>query len=169
MKSLLLSLLTFFTVNAFCQALKTSNVVKDPLVFIDGSRSDVKQMHKLAPSDIISVSVFRGDDGVAKAGPEGKDGVLYIETKPFVRNRYWKYFASKSPEYADAIKSTDDLNNTQYVINGRIVTDNIDKTLGAINDKNFRSLVVINQDDLIKQYRVKDKKYGVIILSDPRH
>lgn len=169
MKPLFLSLFTFFTVNVFAQVVKTSNVIKDPIVFIDGSRSDVKQMHKLAPSDIISVSVFKGDDAIAKAGPEAKDGVLYIETKPFVRNRYWKYFASKSPEYASEIKTSEDLNNTQYVINGRIVTDNIDKTLSAINDKNFRSLVVINQEDLLKQYRVKDKKYGVIILSDPRH
>ncbi|GAC1596906.1 MAG: hypothetical protein NVS3B19_19330 [Ginsengibacter sp.] len=169
MKSLFLSLLLVLSIAVFSQAVKTSNMIKDPIVFIDGTKRDVKQMHKLSPSDIISVSVFKGEEAIAKAGPEAKDGVLYIETKPFVRNQYWKYFASKSPEYASAIKSVDDFNTTQYVLNGRIVTENIDKTLSGITDKNFRSLVLINQEDLLKEYRVKDKKYGVVILSDPRH
>lgn len=142
--------------------------VKYPVVFIDNVKSDVKEMHKINPADIIEVMVYKGSDAINKIGPSGKDGVIYVETKSYVKKRNWKFLSSKSPEYAE-VATLENAGEIQYILNGHLLNDNIEKTIGGLNDKNFRSLVVINKEELDKSYRIKDKKYGVIILSDPRH
>lgn len=167
MKTILIILSFFCSIASFSQT-PPATKTEYPLVYVDNVKSDVKQMHKIPPADIISVTTLSGQEGIDKVGPDGKYGVMYVQTRNFVKSRNWKYLGSKSPEYLQAFASITDAENAQYVLNGRLLNDNIDKTLGNLNDKNFRSVVIINQDALSKEYRVKDKKYGVIILADPR-
>ena len=170
MKYSIFLLLTLSCFNIFGQV-SNAQVSKTvyPVVYIDNIKSDVKEMHKINPADIIDVAVFKGDAAINKIGPSGKDGLIYVQTRNFVRNNYWKFLSSKSPEYAGAVATSNEANDVQYVLNGHLITTNIEKTMGALTDKNFRSLVVINKEELNKEYKVKDKKYGIIILSDPRN
>ncbi len=166
--SILIAFVVFVT-QGFSQVNSNGTAtVTYPVVFIDNVKSDVKEMHKLNPSDIIIVTTLNGPEAIKKIGPEGKDGVMYVQTKSFVRNNNWKFLSSKSPEFAAAVTSAANSGDVQYIVNGRMVTKNIEKTISGINDKNFRSLLVMSHDELYKEYKVKDKKYGIVILADPR-
>ena len=72
----------------------------DPVYFIDSVNVEQSEMMNYDPSEISIVNVYKDKDALELMGDEGKDGVIYIETKNFVKKRYWRYFCTKSNEYA---------------------------------------------------------------------
>lgn len=53
---------------------------KKPLIYIDGKKSNRKEMKKLEPSSIKSVNVIKGTEATKKYGKKAKDGVIEITT-----------------------------------------------------------------------------------------
>lgn len=54
---------------------------KEPLVYIDGEKSDSKFLKSLDPNQIASMNVLKGTAAVKKYGKKAKDGVIEITTK----------------------------------------------------------------------------------------
>jgi hypothetical protein len=49
-------------------------------------------------------------------------------------------------------------------LNGKVLKENVEASLAAINDKTFSSIqIIISKEQLVKEYGVTDKRYGVII------
>lgn len=53
---------------------------KEPLLFIDGKKSNRKEVKKLDPSAIKSINVIKGTEATKKYGKKAKDGVIEITT-----------------------------------------------------------------------------------------
>jgi TonB family protein len=60
---------------------KTSNAVDSKLVIVDGKVVDKSELNSIAPSQIESMTVFKGDDAVAKYGEDAKNGAIVITLK----------------------------------------------------------------------------------------
>ena len=52
-----------------------------PIFIIDGKESTEENMKKLAPSDIESINVIKGEKALEEYGEKGKNGVIQITTK----------------------------------------------------------------------------------------
>lgn len=137
-----------------------------PIIFIDSINADYSQIAKFEANEIASFSVFKGKDATDLMGEEGKDGVIYIETKKFAKIRYWNYFKSKSPEYFNLVPNLEKEPSVQYVLNDKILTDNFEANLASINDEIFKGITIISKDELVKKYNIENKDFGVLIKSD---
>lgn len=161
-------LITLFSLSiSFAQSPKRiiKKIGTNPVFFIDSTSVEKEDLQKYNPEDISSVTVYKDKSAYELLGEDGKDGVIYIETKKFCKNRYWKYFTSKSKEYQKSVKTSDD-NNIQYILNDRILKENFEGDLAAINDKVFKSIKFISKESLVKEYKIEDKDFGFQIISD---
>jgi hypothetical protein len=92
---------------------------------------------------------------------------VYIETIPFAKKRYWKFLSSKSKSYAKLFPNFDSDSTVQYILNKNLLSEKaFEGDLASINDEVFKELTIIDKATLENQYGVKDKLYGVLILSD---
>lgn len=143
-----------------------TKVNTDPVYFIDSIKVNKTVLMNFEPKDVASVSVYKDTSAVKIYGPEAKYGLIYIETKTFSKLRYWKYFKSKSEEYAKIVTSPGNDSNIQYILNKRVLKENFEGDLASINDKLFKGIQIITKDQLSKDYGIKNKDYGVIVSSD---
>lgn len=162
--------LTFSIASLFAFGQKPKKVLKklgnDPVFFIDSVNVDKSELSKYQPEMTAKVSVYKDSDAINLVGPDGKDGVVYIETKVFAKTRYWNYFKSKSEEYSKIVPTPESDSSIQYILNDRILTKNFEGDLSLINDEIFKEIKVIDKDTLQKDFNITDKSYGVIIKSD---
>jgi len=137
-----------------------------PIVFIDSAKVDYSQIAKYEADQIASFTVLLDKDAVNLMGEDGKDGVIYIETKKFARIRYWKYFKSKSSDYFNIVPDLEKEINIQYILNDKILNDNFEANLASIDDQIFKGITIITKNELIKKYNIDNKDFGVLINSD---
>lgn len=138
----------------------------NPIIFIDSVNVDPSEMQKYDPNIISSVTVYKDKEAKDLFGEDAKDGVIYIETKTFSRNRFQNYFKSKSAEYKRLIEKESDDDKFQYILNDKILYENYEGDLASINDEIFKRIQILNSEELSKSYKISDKKYGILIISN---
>ena len=138
----------------------------DPVFFIDSVRVNKGVLQNYKPSEIAMVTVYKDSSAVKRMGPSAKNGLIYIETKKFAKYRYWSYFKSKSEQYNKLFPLVDSDSNVQYILNDKVLEQNYEGDLAAIDDRIFKSLQIITKQQLIKDYGVIDKEFGVVVKSD---
>lgn len=161
-------IMSCYSANKKVEATAQEIASKDPAYFIDSIRVTKADLMKYDPNDIAVVSVYKEASATKILGPEGKSGIVYIETKQFCKHRYWTYFKSKSLAYAKLVPSVDSDINITYILNTKVAGKNYESDLAAVNDRTFKNLQIINKDQLLKAYGITDKDYGVVITSDPK-
>lgn len=168
MKNIFLTLCLISVSLAFGQSPK--RIVKkkgnDPLFYIDNVNVSKEDIQKYDPKDISSITVIKEKNVIEKFGKDGKDGVIFIETKAFFKKRYWTYFSSKSEEYKQKVPSPQSDENVQYILNDKILDRKSEGYLGLINDTVFKSIQFLTKQELIDTYNVNDKDFGFRIISD---
>jgi hypothetical protein len=159
MKYLYLTLLMLCGSMTVCAQAPT--VGNNPVFFIDGVKIDRNGLSKINPDDIAMLTVLKQKTAESLYGEAGRDGVVLVETKAFVRKRYIKYLSSKSAEYAKL--TADDDTNIKYIINGEVQPKDFVDALDNIADSTFVSMTVIDKTKLASDYNVTDKPYGAVI------
>jgi len=137
-----------------------------PVYFLDSIRVNEGVLKNYKPEEFASVTVYKDANAIRIAGPAGKNGVVYFETKVFARSIFWNYFKSKSTEYGKLVATSKNEDFVQYILNGRVLTDNYEADLAAINDSTFKSLTIIDNNQLAKDYSVTNKRYGIVIVAN---
>ncbi|MDB5111804.1 MAG: hypothetical protein JWR67_2918 [Mucilaginibacter sp.] len=137
----------------------------DPVFFIDSIRVNKRVLQNYDPNEIASVTVYKNADAIKKM-ESATNGLIYIETKKFAKLKYWKFFKSKSEEYAKIVTSPENDSSIQCILNKRILKDNFEGDLAAIDDKIFKGIQIISKQQLALDYNIIDKEFGVLINSD---
>ena len=138
----------------------------EPMFFIDSIRTNQAFLESAyKPSEIAMVSVYKGEQAIAVAGKDAKNGAIYITTKSFARDSYWNYFKSKSSDYKDKVPDLKTESMVVYILNNKVLQNNFEGDLFQINDTNFLTLKVINLEQLQKDYHVAGKSIGVVITT----
>ncbi len=169
MKNLIFILLAFISIYSYGQSPKriVKKLGSNPVFFIDSVNVLQSDLQKYNPEQIASVTVFRDREAINILGEEGKDGVVYIETIPFAKKRYWKFFRTKSNSYADLLPNFDSDSTVQYILNTKVLAGKgFEGNLASINDEIFKEISIIDKVTLEKEYGVTNKIYGVLIVSD---
>lgn len=138
----------------------------DPLFFIDSIRVNKSALKDYDPSEIASVTVYKDSNAIKKMGLAEKNGLIYIETKEFAKQRYWNYFKMKSPQYAQIVPTIESNNDVQYILNKKVLKENFEGDLAAIDDSTFKGLRILTKKELMEEFGISDKRYGVVITSD---
>lgn len=137
----------------------------NPVYFIDSVEVAQAALQQYAPESIAALTIYKDAEATRLVGARGKDGVVYVETKPFDTRHYRRYFARKSPAFAQLVASGAEEANIQYVLNGRLLTTNYEGDLASIDDQLFQGLEVLDQAALRKRYPGSSAKYGVALTS----
>lgn len=161
-------ILFFLTFGLYSQSPK--KIIKklgaDPVFFLDSVNILRSEMLNINPTDVASVTVYRGKEATDLIGENGKDGVIYIFTKSYAKNSYWNYFRSKSKHYSDSLPTPESDSTVQYILNKRILTTNFEGDLMSIDDSIFKELIIIDKKTLEKEYNIFNKAFGIVIKSD---
>ena len=162
MKAITLSFLALFLCLQSAKAQLTPG--SKPIYFVDSVKVLESEMVNLNPNDIASVTVIKDSSAVKLVGPEGRGGVIYIETNKFTTRSYWHYFRNKSAEYFKAVPDQNADSSVVYILNEQVLQQPVAGKLSTINESNFISLKVIDQSTLAEKYKMTDKNYGVVIV-----
>lgn len=140
----------------------------DPVFFVDSINVTRIELQEYQPNDIAVVTIYKDTNAIKLVGPQGKDGVVYVETKKFARTKYWNYFKTKSEDYLKAVPTLQADSSVVYILDGKVLKQNFEGDLSTINDNNFIDLKVIDQTQLIKDYDIHNRTYGVLIRTKPK-
>lgn len=140
----------------------------EALFYLDSVRISRDRLSTVNTNDFALMSVYKNKNATDIAGPEAANGLIYIETKSFVRNRYWNLFRSKSPEYLKLVPKPGDEKELVYILNGKPLKERIEADLGFINSSNLISLEIINAARLLKDYQINNYQWGVMVTTNPK-
>jgi len=115
---------------------------QDSTLFILDSVETSSGMNGLSPDRIAMINVVKGKKLQERFGPRAANGVIYIETKPFARQRYTKMFAEVSPDYATALKQYGSDSSFSYVLYGSELTNSVEPMLAAVERKDIDKIIV---------------------------
>lgn len=137
----------------------------EPMFFLDSIRVNKGVLKNYQPSEIAFITVYEDSNAIKLGGSEAKNGLVYIITKEFAHDHYYGYFKSKSSEYASVFTDEEKEEKAVYILNGKVLSSNVDSDLFAIDDENFVSLKVIDKNSLEKDYDVSGKSFGIVITT----
>lgn len=170
MKRYFSAILITLSINVLCYSQSFNNVdtvaIIEPIYFLDEARINSKDVIKINPKDLAAIEVLRDSTAIKTLGNEGKNGAIYITSIKHAREKYIKYFRSKSSEYANIIQSLEDEINTVYILNNKVLGNENAGDLYYIDDTKFVDLKIINEVELEKEYHIIDKKLGIIITTN---
>lgn len=138
----------------------------EPIYYLDNIKVNKGVLSFYSPNEIAAVEVLKDSSAIKNEGEKGKNGVIYITTKAHARDTYWKYFCSKSNDFAKAVPNIEAEDEVCYILNGKILENNFEGDLFFIDDSNFIELKVIDKNELKTNYSVKNKKWGVVIKTN---
>ncbi len=165
MKYIFYLVFSFIAFSVYAQETKITihTAGNDPLFYVDSARVNRIELEKLNPSEILSVSVYKDANITKLAGLDAKDGIVYVTTRVYVRNKYWNYFKSKSSEYSKIVLTPDADSTIQYILDKHILNTNIEGDLSSMDDTTFKEIRIVDKDTLQKEFGIYGKTYGVII------
>jgi len=125
---------------------KEANPVVPPLTILNGERVDPGVVKNLAPDNIATVDVLKGEAALKAYPTEGENGVVIIRTKQVT-----------SPGETQSLENTD-LTRT-ILIDGKIASES---ELESIAQDKIRTIVVLSGEHALEQY--PDVKTDAVIV-----
>ena len=138
-------------------------LMNDPVFFIDSVNVTRIELQQYKPADIAFVTVYKDTNAIKLVGEQGKFGAVYIETKKFARNRYWRFLSGKSASYLKTVPTPQSDSMVVYILNAKVLKKNLETDLAGIDDRSFIELTIIDKDQLKRDYNIQDKTFGVVI------
>ncbi len=140
---------------------------QNPYFEIDGETVNGSDLNKYNANKMALVTTYYGKDATDQYGSKAKDGAVIIETKDYARMKYQSFFSKVSSEYEEIVNEYDEKNEIQYILNGKILTDNYEGDLSTITKKRLKSIDIISKEYLIQKFSITNKQVGVIIKAKP--
>lgn len=129
-----------------------------PFYFLDSVQVIASELAEVNPKNIVYMSELKNKD--LHGG--WSINSIFLETKAFVRNRYWLVF-SQDAAYRKLVPSPEEDTQVVYIFNGKVLNVEPEKSLAWVNFRTFGGLTILDKAALELQYGVKGKKHGVIV------
>ncbi|HWW40778.1 hypothetical protein [Pedobacter sp.] len=166
MKKLLgLLFFNFITIISFAQTKESQD--RNPIYFLDSVRINPDYFRSINPKDIAFIQVVKENNAIERLGEEGKNGIIYIETKTFARKKMWNYLKRKSDDYARLMPTIESDSSFQYILNKKLLKNSCDFDLASVNDVTLQEIKILDRKALKKDFNVNDKDHGILILTEP--
>ncbi|WP_192820958.1 hypothetical protein [Rufibacter sp. LB8] len=139
----------------------------NPHFIIDGQASDKSAMQTMEAEDVASLTTYFGKDATTRYGDKAKDGAVEIETKAFAKVKYQKVLKEASSDYNKRLEVEGSDDSFQYILNGKVLTDNYAGDLASITPDLLKEVKVVWGDELNSNFNANGKKAVVIIVASP--
>lgn len=133
-----------------------------PIFILDSTRINDLQLKDLNANSIAKMNVYKGEEAIKIMGEEGKNGIVFIETKEFKKKQFWTMLASISSEYKELVPSPDSLYSIPYIYPGKTILERADEKIFSIKPEDIKSVQIIGFAEMKKKYGIEGKK-GVLI------
>jgi hypothetical protein len=157
----------FLTATSFGQLPKKTmkKMGQTPALFVDSMEVNMSAFQALNPLEISNIGIVKPGKAKRLLGDKGTDGAIYVTTVKSAKQIYWTFLSTKSEKYKQLITSPKADTIVQYILNGQALSDSSSPgILFLINDKNFKSLHIIDrEDDRFLMDNVYPKRYLVVI------
>jgi TonB-dependent SusC/RagA subfamily outer membrane receptor len=143
-------------------SLKDSLSGKHPLILFDGKEIDKKTMDKIPSDEILTVNIFKNEDGKKDYGDKGKDGVIMITSKKGAKIALDKKQQDEKL-YSEGIAK----NNLGFPDNVYVLIDGVpaDKDyLKNLDAARIESMAILKGEKATSTYGEKGKD-GVILIT----
>lgn len=131
-----------------------------PDYYVDSVLTDDRKLISTAYHDVARMTpVTHSTDKIAV----GSGGAFFIETKKFVRHRYWNIF-SRDEAYRKLVPSEEADSAVIYILKGKPLTHTPESGLAQVTAETFAGLIILDKAALKKQYGIKGNKPGVVVL-----
>ncbi len=144
------------------------NFMKDLLIILDGQKTDKFNIQDIAPESIDNISVLKDKSATDIYGEEGKNGVVIIQTKEYIRNNPDKKLKRLdfNIKVNNAKELSNNLKNPLLIIDGKEeLATSID--LIKIDPNSIESIKVYKGEEAIEEYGEKGKN-GVIVVTSKK-
>jgi len=164
--SIVISLL-IIGITVFAQSPKKQvpKLGENPIFFIDSVLTAKKDFIQFNPKLIASLTILDGKDATDVLGDKAQDGLVYLESIPFAKKRFERYFKNKSEAYRQLLLTNPADSSLQYILNGKLLVKDYEGNLSAIDDKVFEGLKILSKEELASTYGNTGKIIGVEIRS----
>jgi len=164
--TIVITLLTI-TITAFAQSPKKEvpKLGENPIFFIDSVLTAKKDFFQFNPKLIASMRILDGKDATDVLGDKAQDGLVYLESIPFAKQRFERYFKNKSEAYRQLLLTKPADSSIQYILNSKLLVKDYEGNLSAIDDKVFEGLKILSKEELVTAYGNTEKIIGVEIRS----
>lgn len=134
----------------------------EPMYFVDSIRTNESFIRKeYDPSEFAAVRVVKGENAIKIGGQEGRNGVIYIYTKNYAREKYFNAFRTKSKEYNKSVTSPDQF-DVVYILNGKVLKENYEIDLFEAAADPSLEIEIIDRNQLRHKFGKKGK-IGVLL------
>ncbi|MDJ1479193.1 hypothetical protein QNI16_01780 [Cytophagaceae bacterium YF14B1] len=164
---LYIAITTLCSGNSFAQKSEKEDpkLGPNPVYFLDNAEVMPDTLSLPSLGNIINVFVYYDHDAIKRAGAKAKDGVVYIETMAYVRNRFVKLLRNYSSAYDKLYAQSGSDSSFQYILNGKALKKYDEGDLDIKNKHLIQSLEVITADQLRTRYNITDKQAGVVLTT----
>lgn len=138
-------------------------VSTEPVYVLDSVVVTEAAISKLGPDAIAMITIAKGKKAVAMYGEQAENGVIYMETKPFARNRINRLLSAFSPDYSKLLRQYGNDSTFQYIVNNKLMTPTEESQLVALEKKSLLGVEILGPKKLEEQYQVTGKNAGVVI------
>lgn len=138
---------------------------ENPIFFIDSVLAAKTDFFQFNPKLVASLTILNGKDAIDVLGDKAQDGLVYLESIPFAKKRFERYFKNKSEAYRQLLLSNPADSSIQYILNSKLLVKDYEGNLSAIDDKVFESLKILSKEELVTTYGNTEKIIGVEIRS----
>jgi hypothetical protein len=136
-----------------------------PLLFLDSVQTNMTELNAVNPFDISNITILPPKKATKTLGENGSDGAIYVTTVKAAKIKNWILFKEKSDKYNQLLNSAQADTIVQYVLNKKLLSDSAAPgKLYWINDKNFKSLQVIDKEKEVSVY-TSTKRFIVLITA----
>lgn len=137
---------------------------EDPVYFVDSIRTNKGFLLHYEATEIAAIQVIKDPEVVKAAGFEGRDGIIHVYTKSYLREQYWKSFRARSAAYRDAVTSPAQA-GVVYILNGNVLGNDSESDLHTASTADQLGITIIKARQLKKHYNITGWKRGVVITT----
>ena len=158
-------LFTFFILNFTfsSSAQQYSHKHETPIFILDSTRVNDLQLKEINADKVAHVNVYKGEEAIKIMGEEGKNGVIFIETKEFKKKQFWTMLSSINAEYKELVPTPDSIYSLLYIYSGKTILERADEKIFSIKPEEIKDVQIIGYAEMKKKYGAEGKK-GVLIL-----
>jgi hypothetical protein len=145
-----------------------SHKPENPIFILDSTRVNDLQLKDINADKVAFVNVYKGEEAIKIMGEEGRNGVIFIETKDFKKKQFWTMLSTLSSEYKELVPSPDSIYSILYIYAGKTILERADEKIFSIKPEEIKDVQIIGFSEMKKKYGTEGKK-GVLILSKTRN
>ncbi|MGZ5247627.1 MAG: hypothetical protein ACXWV5_11345 [Flavitalea sp.] len=136
---------------------------ENPVFILDSIRVNDLHLKDVNAENIAGLNVYKREEAIKLIGEDGRNGVIFIETKAFKKKKFWSMLSTINPEYKMLVPSPDADEGIRYIYPGKTIIERANSKIFSLKPEEIKEVQIIGFAEMKKKYGIEGKK-GVLII-----